>query len=670
MPIGLSDSVMTIASLLGKETREHLGAALVLSVGTFAIVLLALVQNRAAAYSMSPFEVVRFSLITFLPLITLIVGNRLIVREYLSGTRLFVEALPVGGVLPLVLKYLLGFGFLAILSAAMILIAANLAGIIEDVDGPYVFLMLGKTLVMVSLYWSIVFCFSLCGHLRIGLYLVTIGFILLMIYYPGIDQSRFSPFALMDDQLFVFERDTVPWIDIAWTLALSFAFTLAGFLLARVGEGSVADRLARPMTRRDYVALGILVMGGLVVFSTLVEKTLHQPFEFSGDFILRVTDPAVSVSYLEPEYREAGEAQLSIMQDSLTALQATLGLVQMPAIRLALDADREMHDIDYSTLDGVLITANWLEHDTYDDAILEAVVLHGALSYFSGNRAPFEPYHWVLDGFTRWWVEQGYRDLRAAHANELLARARFALERMPADYDLVDKWQLMADEFGYPTAEALAWSAMTYLEEEKGSEVVVQLAREFLTERVGENALAVIRDRRLSSIERFKEVTGLDWQKFDQGWRSWVMQQSEQPSVLAISAQLPELEGVVESVTDKAGMHRLTGGYQAFRRSRSKVADTDDDVRVSVIADQNTSGKSGVAFDGSCLLKHEWIGPFDTEFEVRDDNMDVQPCVYGREVHTISSRYASGDRVFVALEYETDILHQPLRLTAKRLTVQ
>ncbi|MEE9321784.1 MAG: hypothetical protein V3U76_15160 [Granulosicoccus sp.] len=652
---------MAIASLLGKEAREHLGAALVLSVGTFAIVLLALAQNRAAAYSMSPFEVVRFSLITFLPLITLIVGNRLIVREYLSGTRLFVEALPVGGVLPLVLKYLLGFAFLSLLSAAMIMIAAYMAGIIEDVDGPYIFLMLGKTLVMVSLYWSIVFCFSLCGHLRIGLYLVTIGFVMLMIYYPGIDQSRFSPFALMDDQLFVFERDIVPWKDIAWTLVLSFAFTLSGFVLARVGEGSVADRLARPMTRRDYVALSILVIGGLLVFSTLVEKSLQESFEFSGDFVLRVTDPAVSVSYLEPEYREAGETQLTLMQDSLTAMQARLGLVQMPSVRLALDADREKHDIDYSTLDGVFITANWLEHDAYDDAIMEAVVLHGALTYFSGNRAPFEPYHWVLDGFTRWWVEQGYRELRTTHADELLARAQFALDRMPAGYDLVHQWQLMADEFAYPTAEALAWSAMSYLEEEKGTEVVVQLAREFLTKSVGENALAAIRDRRRSSVERFRNITGLEWQEFDQGWRTWVMQQAGQPSVLAISAQIPAFDGVVESVTDSSGVHHLYGGYQPLQSATAeKTVNNTSDV----------AGESGFVFAGSCLLKHELIGPFDTEFEVRDDNMDEQSCAYGDKIHSISSRYAPGDRVYVALEYETEHLHQPLRLAVKRLAVQ
>jgi len=222
---------MAAYALIAKDVREHRAAALFLGAGCLIVVLLLLAQNAVAAYSMSAFEIVRFALLGFLPLIALIVGNRLIVNEYLSGTRLFVEALPVGIVVPLLLKYLLGFVYIALIATAMVLLAAQQAGIADDVNLHYVLLILSKTWVMVTLYWSVVFCFSLCGYLRIALYLVTAALIGILAYFPGLDSSAFAPMALMDDQLFVYERDIIPWTEMGLTLLLSLVFTVAGFVL-------------------------------------------------------------------------------------------------------------------------------------------------------------------------------------------------------------------------------------------------------------------------------------------------------------------------------------------------------------------------------------------------------------------------------------------------------
>ena len=76
-------------NVLRKDCREHGLSLLALATGLIAIVLLSAAQQQAAEFSMSSFEVVRFALITVIPLIILIVGNRLIVREYTLGTRLF-----------------------------------------------------------------------------------------------------------------------------------------------------------------------------------------------------------------------------------------------------------------------------------------------------------------------------------------------------------------------------------------------------------------------------------------------------------------------------------------------------------------------------------------------------------------------------------------------------
>lgn len=642
---------MAVLSLLAKDVREHRSAVFFLSVGCLAVVVLLLAQNSAAAYSMSAFEIVRFSLISFLPLVALITGNRLIVREYLSGTRLFVEALPMGPNLPLVLKYLLGFLYLALLSIAMVLLAAQQAGIADDVTRDYVVLILGKTLIMVSLYWSVVFCFSLCGYLRIALYLVSAALVALIAFYPGIDSSRFAPFALMDDQLFVFERDVVPWYEMAVTAMISLAFTIAGFVLTRVGEGSVVERLAKPMTRRDYVALGVLFSAGLAVWSALIEDKQRRPVDFSSSTVVRLSDPAVSVLYLDEQYEASAQDIAQRTSDSLLALQATLSLAQLPDVRLALAPSREKHDIDYATQDGVFITSNWLEHDSYDNAVLDTVVLHGVLSAQTSGRAVFEPYHWVLDGFTRWWVEQGTGQLADTHRSELVARALWALDTDPQADQLIVRWQLIADRFAYPSAEALAWAAMTYIEQTLGREAVIELATEFLTQPMGSSLLATLKDRRESVQSRIERVLGIPVAEFQQQWRVWLEQQRDDPQVATLMKSIPALNGMVFSETDENGTHQILVSYTEMETGEGLATDID-------------------ALDGLCVMKHDYLGPFDMEYEVSDDYEDVTSCSSDDPSHVIQSVYAPGDRVFIALDYEGSVFHQPLRIYAERLTIR
>lgn len=639
---------MAALSLLGKDFREHRWAALLLSAGSLLVVLILLSQNSAAAYSMSPFEIVRFSLLSFLPLIALIVGNRLIVREYLSGTRVFVEGLPIGPHLPLLLKYLLGFTYIALVAAMMVALAAFRAGLADDATADYILLIYGKTLVMVSLYWSVVFCFSLCGYLRIALYLLTGAIIALIAFYPGLDSTRFAPFALMEDDLFVYERDIIPWVDIAITLSLSLAITVLGFALTRLGEGSVIERLAKPMTRRDYVALGVLAAAGLTIWATLLERSEREPIDFSSTHVLRLTDPDISVLYLDADYQDSAEAISERVSQSLAMMQAELGLPRLPTVRLILSPSREKHDIDYATSDGVLITANWLEHDSYDNAILDSVILHGVLSTVTRGRAMFEPYHWVLDGFTRWWVEQGTGKVNDEHHAELVSRALMVLDRYEESVDLIRGWQLLADRFAYPSAEALAWAAFSYLESEQGRSRVTGLASEFLTVPVGSTLVASLADRQRPVEERVEAAISMSLQDFNNGWQQWLEQQRDLPLVKAMLKDIPAITGEIILQTDPSGVHSVKALYRRLDEESPKIL---------------------AAIEGKCILKHDYIGPFDTEFEVTDDYEDIKECRTEKVVHVIESTYAPGDRIFVALDFEGPAFHQPIRLHAERLYI-
>ena len=640
---------MAIYSLLAKDLREHRIAALSLAAGCLVVVLLLLEQNEVAAYSMSSFEIVRFALISFLPLVALIVGNRLIVNEYLSGTRLFVEALPIGGFMPLLLKYVLGLSYIFALSTIMVLLAGRHSGMADDVTSEYLLLILAKTWVVVLLYWSVVFCFSLCGYLRVALYLVVIGIILLLAYLPGLDSSAFAPMALMDSQLFVYERDIIPWQQMGLTLLLSLVFTAVGFFLTRIGEGSVIERLAKPMTRRDYVALGVLAMSGLALASTLMENNQRDPIDFSSSSVIRLTDPDVSVLFIAEQYREPSVALAERTAASLAELQATLALPELPTVRLALAPSREKHDIDYATADGVFISANWLEHDSYDDAILDAVILHGVLSAQTNGRSVFEPIHWVLDGFTRWWVEQGIRELQPAHKHELTARALLALERDPQATDLISRWQLTADRFSYPSAEALAWSAMSFLEQEQGRDAVISLGREFLTQAVGSTALATFSNNTSRVQSRVEKSLNMTLEEFYSQWQSWLLAQRDDPLIEQYLNAVPAVTGSVQTVLEPTGVRSIQASY---------------------LPAPELSGASDLAsLPGKCVIKHDYIGPFDTEFDVRRDNESSSACQSDEIAHRVDSLYASGDRVFLALDYEDGLFHQPIRLLAQRIYV-
>ncbi len=640
---------MATKALIGKDLREHGAAAIGLLVASLVMVALAIAQNRSAAFSMSPFEVVRFALITFVPLIVLTLGNRLIVREYLSGTRLFVEALPVGSMRPLLVKYGLGAAFLSLLAATLLAACVLGSSAADDVTPQWLGQLLLKTLVVMCLYWSIVFCFSLCGHLRIVLYLVTLGIVAMIAWMPAIDATRFAPFRLLDRDLFVFERDVVPVADMLWTLALAAAFLVTGFLIARLGNGSVADRLARPMTRRDFVVLGVLLIAGSGLAGVIAENRTREPIRFGNTSVLRVPEPAIEMYFASELYRERSEAFLASVQTAVEPMQARLGIDALPIVRLALRPTRERHDIDYGTLDGVYVAGNWLENDSYDDAVLVAVVLHGLLTARTTGRAPFEPHHWVLDGFTRWWAETlgEPQALQTSHRDELLTRAVFVASRLDDDADLVTGWQGIADNFGYPSAEALAFSAVLYIAETQGVEAVYDLGRAFLAEPVAASVLGSFSDRSRPAWQRFTTATGLTRDDFTRDWAAWLAQRSRDPGVAGRLALIPALDPVFEVDSSDAAQPAIVAGYTP-RRGR-------------VVSE--------VHEEAVCVFRYGSLSAFDYEYEVGDEDKRETRCVADEAAHVLSGRHGSGDRVYVALEFESPDFHQALRLGSQRLVI-
>lgn len=632
-------------NLFMKDVREHGLALLGLGLGFFVVVLVVLEQQRSGAFSMSGFEVVRFSLITVIPLITFIVGNRLIVREYVGGTRRFVESLPINRFTPLVVKFFIGLVFIVSLALLMVWFAAGTASAAENITSRYLQLLLMKTGVIALLYWSVVFFVSFTGRIRLVIYVIMGLTLMYFVNMPSFDETRFAPLALMERTLFVFERDTLPTRDLIETALLAAVFAIAGFALALFNEGSIAEQLGKPISKRDMAAFVLLGMGCLTVYTTLQKKWETETYELSGKYVLRSEVPQIAVSYIDSAHQAQAQQVLDSLKATVEKFKTGIGLDRLPQVQIALNTELEASEIEPELIDGVLVTANFIEYDSYEVDQLNAVAMHHLLLSMTNRRWDFESRHWILDGLSRWWIEGAEQANASNNNDELIARALIAKRRFYLQKNPLLEWQTTSDLYGFEGADALSYSALLYLQELQGTETVLRLASEYINEDVGSSSLESIQ-RVLESDEiRFEQITGMNIQTFTDDWISWLEKYKADKDIALRLAAVPKITGKVNSVIDESGVVRLEAQYRAMQ------------------------GYDGGG-DGLCVLRHQLTSAFDVETSIYERNRDKQDCVVDEIAHSVESPFAPGDRVYTVLEFETDGFHRPLIMWSGRLHVR
>lgn len=629
-----------------KDAREHGIAFVALAIGFFLVVLIALEQQRSGAFNMSGFEVVRFSLITIIPLITFIVGNRLIVREYTGGTRRFVEALPIKNFTPLLVKYFIGLFYISGLCVFVVFIAANAASVAEDVTQRYLQLLLLKTAVIGLLFWSLVFFVSFTGRIRLVIYVVIGLTLAYLINMPGFDETRFAPLAIMDRQLFVFERDLFPWRDIIETVLISLLFVVSGFVLALFNEGSIAEQLGKPVSRRDIAAFALLGLGCLTVYSTLQKKWENETYEFSGSYVLRSESPVVAVSYIEDGNKPQAERIVEQLRQILIAFQTDIGLNELPQVQIALNTELEETEIEPELLDGVLVTANFVDYDEFEYRLLQSIAMHHLLLSLTNARWDYETRHWLLDGFARWWVMSTNESSNSSIDKELFALALIAKRRFNFNENPLLVWQSITDQYGFEAADALSYSAIVYLEQTKGRDKAVELAAEYINESVGSSSLESVQRFFPPDSARFEKIVGQSLLAFTAEWLAWLDTFSDDAEITELVSAVPLLQGQVNSVLDETGGYRLEASYSA-------VADATNSIPT-----------------GKCVLRHQFASAYDQETSIYERERDRQDCTTQNIAHSIDSPYAPGDRTYVVLEYESEQFHRPIPIWVGRVHIK
>ncbi len=642
-------------NLVMKDVREHGISFVVLAVGFVLVVLIALVQQQSGAFSMSGFEVVRFSLITIIPLISFIVGNRLIVREYTGGTRRFIEALPIANFTPLFVKYCVGLLYVGLLCVAVVILAATAANAAEDVTRQYLRLLLMKTCVIGTLFWSLVFFVSFTGRIRLVIYVVLGLTLTYLINMPGFDETRFAPLAIMDRQLFVFERDLIPWRDIVETLLISLAFVVAGFTLALFNEGSIAEQLGKPVSRRDMAAFALLGMGCLTVYTTLQKKWEYETYEFSGENVVRSESPAIAVSYISADNEESAQRIVNSMRDTLTGFQTDIGLSDLPKVQIALNTELERTEIEPELLDGVLVTANFVDYDVFEHSMLQSIAMHHLLLALTNARWDYETRHWLLDGMARWWAEGAEQAKDSSNNDELFALALLTKRRFDFEVSPLLIWQTITDQYGFEAADALSYTAILYLEEMKGKATVVQLAADYINEEVGDSTIESVQRLFSSDLARFEQITGQPLNTFSKQWINWLEQHASRPGVASRIKSVPHLQGDVKNVVDSGYGYRLEASYTL----------------VTQTTDAGSAASAGnMPIPGLCVLRHQLASAYDLETMIYERDRDRQECKLDGIAHNVDSPYASGDRAYVLLEYESEQFHRPIPIWVGRIHIQ
>jgi len=276
-----------------------------------------------------------------------------------------------------------------------------------------------------------------------------------------------------------------------------------------------------------------------------------------------------------------------------------------------------------------LVTANYLDYDAFEDKGIAYIAMHHSLLSLSNSRLDFETRHWILDGLSRWWTEtaslENQDSQHSEHNAEIMALAVHAARRYDRDTPPLLLWQTLTDELGFEMADALSYSAIKYLEQERGFDVVIQLASDYVNEKVGNTSLESFKRLAVSDEARFEKLTGWPLREFIQSWLVWLEESAQIDNVAAKLNAIPDLQAQVKSVVNEKGVRLLEGSYRAG--ANYKPGDY-----------------------GQCVLRHQPTPAFDIETSIYSRVRDRQPCMTTGVAHLVEPGYAVGERAYVVLE--------------------
>jgi hypothetical protein len=396
--------------------------------------------------------------------------------------------------------------------------------------------------------------------------------------------------------------------------------------------------MARPMTAREKVAVGVVLVLGLIA-SELAEDWREQPaFAFSREEVVRRNDPELAVLYLDEAHRAEAEALADVLHADLSRLQRELALESLPPVHVALRQTmdpRAVERVELEKRQGVLLRASFTS-DALDRDELRAAVIARTLEAATDGRAAYEPYAWARTGFARAFVHADERAL----AELPVRRALFVARYHAPSIAMLERWQLTEERWGPAAAEGLAYAAFRAIEARAGREKMLAFARALFAP-PAPGALAVIDARLDPPLARLERETGLSADSLEEAWRAELAAWRADPRAHAMRA-VPRASATVAIEHD--------GELRSVRWA----------VRFA----------SPPGSDAVCALVHAAIGPFDAPLAPEAVQREERRCAeLAPEGELLVGRYGAGERVLLAIELDDPHLGAPVRLARERLEV-
>ncbi len=633
-----------IARLILKELREHGWIMLCLIAGVLLNVLLLIELGFKSEFQVSGLSIIRTSLIYLFPLMAIILADRLVTREYLQRTRLFIEALPSGVNTQLIVKFFIGLGFLLTL-AALVTTAISYLNLTLDSITPYFFgLLLARATVFTLLLWSIAFCFSLFGRVRWFLHLILAGVVVMVVSLPSIDANSIPAFSLISSTYFAFERDTIPTYDLVGTVLMAAVFLGIAALLIQRDKGSLSEKLASPMSRFDIAAIAILLMGTLSSFTVIMERDPPATEATPGKHSISFDNPSLIVSY-GAQTNTAAVDIAAQLHEYLSELQRLLGYPAFTQVVVVHDADTPVEELQISSTGFISLTANLIDLSPYDQAALLTAAGHGILNQTSQGRGSFEPYHWFLDGIVRYQAEQHISSIGNNNHSQLLNMAAFTHVdqqlNTQTDFDLSSQWQQITDTYGYHMGIAVAYSAVDFLIQQVGVSTFEQLVAAIIGQHQPSNVLTSLRYLSTPFKSQFQSITGLAFDDFQQQWKEAL------PDSAAID--LPLINDLA-SVQTSVGFSERDGG---FLYASGEVTVPEDHIENHI---------------ESCRMRFQQITAFDLEVAAFDSTESETDCLPGNRTLALNAFFDSVNRYYIQLDVRLKDFDRPWVIHSERLS--
>ncbi|MCC6807951.1 MAG: hypothetical protein IT381_11045 [Deltaproteobacteria bacterium] len=494
-----------IRAFIRKELQQHGTYVAVATSLAALIVLLDAFSELSHDPSLDAFAAGRGGLRIALVVVALVVSSRLVRKEYAEKTQLFLEALPLSRAHMVLMKAGIGLAHVLACGGAFTAIAFLVERRNPLLTAAFVAQLGARILAFATAAYGVCFLLGFFGRYRVPIVIATALALIYLNDRTTFDVLRVGPFALMDET-FATERGAWPARALLISLAIGVGALAVSVLLASLREGSLAAMLGEKMSRREAMFFVVAILFGASAIFAATPKKAREPFTLAsaapaegGGVRVRVADLAGRT--------EADQTIAESLRTSLAAAARALDIAELPPVFVTGRDDLDPALVEVDLLpdnEGVIVRGDY-PNPRFDRTRLFCAALHHALVLHSGGRLFIEETHWLLDGFSRYFVlSGGAGEIDGAVRDRGALRVLYAKDLGLSAQDF-DRWSAYRERVGDDLGEAVAASLLLHLRERYGEASVTALARTVLGRQVPKDFRALF-DRRRNAPRRLIEA--------------------------------------------------------------------------------------------------------------------------------------------------------------------